>query len=200
MGHLRIVVLVLTFLVAGVIPSMAVSVYTIPPESPSYLINPSATGVDVLEAFIQTPGVSFGSPGFVNLDSGWNDRDINPRYSLEYGPLSAQLTEDLNLIVSPSVSSPIAINLYAFTGCASLQPVSTCPVQDLTDAYQVTFDHGAYQGWTPLTAANLSVENTTASTPEPTTILLIGVGLISLIVRRQTTIRSTARQVIPIAR
>jgi hypothetical protein len=73
---------------------MAGTVYSAPPESPNYLINPSAVGVDVLEGFIETPGISFDTSGFVDLDAGWFDADMSPTYSLEYGSLSSQLTED----------------------------------------------------------------------------------------------------------
>ena len=176
-ANLALPVLAIALVVPGVFPAMASAVYIIPPEAPPYLINPSAAGVDTLEAFIQTPGVSFASPGFVNLDPGWNEFDINPTYSLEYGPASTMLTEDLNV----SGGGSFVVDFYAFTGCASLQPISACPVQDLTDQYQVTVNGGNYVGWTPLPPNNLFTEDTT---PEPATMLVIGLGLIGLVVRR----------------
>lgn len=171
----------MALIVAGVVPAMASNVYIVPPEAPPYLINPSAPTVDVLEAFIQTPGMSFDSPGFVNLDSGWNDVDVNPMYSAEYGTLSASLTEDLAIFGSnPSFS----VDFYAFTGCASLEPSSACPVEDLTDAYAVFFNGGSYSSYAPLTAGNLAGENATPAAPEPATMMLISSGLIGLGVRR----------------
>jgi hypothetical protein len=166
---------------ASIIPTMADTVYNPGPEGPPYLINPSAPGVDTLEAFIETPGMDFDSPGFVNLDSGWNDVDVNPTYSLEYGTLSASLAEQLDIIGS---SPTLTIDYYGFTGCASLQPISACPVEDLTDAYAALFNDGTYRGYTALTADDLASENTTDTLPEPATILLIGSGLIGLAVRR----------------
>lgn len=157
----------------------------IPPEAQTYLINPSATGVDVLEAFIETPpGVTFDS-GFTNLDPGWSGITVNPAYAVEYGPLSSSLTENLDII-----GSPITVNIYAFTGCASqfsaTPPVFACAVGNLTDAYQVTFNDGGYVGWTALTAGDLALENSTdpPATPEPASMLLIGFGLIGLGVAR----------------
>lgn len=132
--------------------------------------------MDVLEAFIEAPaGATFDTPGFTNLDSGWSAITINPTYAVEYGPASSWLTEDLNII-----GSPLTVDFYAFTGCS----ISTCPVQDLTDAYAVHFNGGGYGEWTPLTVDNLSSENTTPTTPEPGTMLLIGAGLAGLTVRR----------------
>jgi len=160
---------------------MASTVYFVPSEQPAYLINPSATGVDVLEAFIETPGISFDSPGFVNLDPGWNDEDVNQMYSAEYGTLSANLTEDLAII--GSISS-FTVDFYAFTGCASLEPLSACPVEDLTDAYAVYFVSGSYVGYSGLTADNLAGENASSDTPEPATMVLMGSSLIGLATRR----------------
>jgi hypothetical protein len=185
---------------AGAVPAMAEDLALIPPEEQPYLINSSATGVDALEGFIETPGTSFNSPGFVNLDAGWTDVDINPGYSVEYGTLSAALTEDLNV----SGSSSFIVYLYGFTGCASLQPISACPVADLTDAYAVTFSNGNYQGWTPLPAAGLPGENisvaytsdeSASGAPEPTTITLIGGALAALgfLKRKATTVPARLR-------
>jgi len=92
---------------------------------------------------------------FVNLDPGWNDLDVNPMYSAEYGTLSASLTEDLAIFGSnPSFS----VDFYAFTGCASLEPVSACPVEYLTDAYEAFFNGGSYSSYAPLTAGDLAGE------------------------------------------
>lgn len=173
--------LVLALIFVGGIPAAAGTIWAVNPEAPPYLINSLATSVDVLEAFIETPsGVTFDTPGFINLDSGWSAITVNPTYAVEYGPPSSWLTEDLNII-----GSPLTVDFYAFTGCASLQPISACPVQDLTDAYAVHFNDGGYGGWTPLTADNLSAEKTTPTTPEPATMLLIGLGLVGLGMRRR---------------
>ena len=178
--------LALALIFAGVIPALAGTVWVIPPEAPTYLINPGAAGVDVLEAFIVTPsGATFDNLGFTNLDPGWSAVTVNPAYAVEYGPLSRSLTEDLDII-----GSPLTVDIYAFTGCASqfsaTPPVSACPLGDLTDAYQVTFNDGGYVGWTALTGGDSALENTTDAnpTPEPAPMLSIGSGLIGLAVRR----------------
>jgi hypothetical protein len=123
----------------------------------------------------------FDSPGFVNLDSGWNDFDVNPTYSLEYGTLSASLAEELDII---GRGPALTVDYYGFTGCASLQSISTCPVEDLTDAYAALFNDGSYQGYTALAADDLASENTTDTLAEPATMLLVGSGLIGFAVRR----------------
>jgi hypothetical protein len=178
--------LVLALIFAGVIPALAATVWVIPPEAPTYLINPSAAGVDVLEAFIETPsGVTFDTPGLTNLDAGWSAITVNPTYAVEYGPLSSYLTEDLDII-----GTPLAVDIYAFTGCANqfsdTPPVSACPVEDLTDAYQVTFNDGGYGGWTALTADDLALESSTDpnAAPEPASLWLIGFGVIGLALGR----------------
>jgi hypothetical protein len=168
--------LILAFIIAGGIPAIAGTVWAVPSEAPPYLINPPATSVNVLEAFIETPsGVTFDTPGFTNLDSGWSAVTVNPTYAVEYGSPSGWLTEDLNII-----GSPLIVDFYAFTGCAS----SPCLVGDLSDAYAVHFNNGNYGGWTPLTADNLSGEDTTPTAPEPASMLLIGSGFIGLAIRR----------------
>lgn len=177
-------------LVGPAIPARADDLVLIPPEEQPYLINPSAAGVDTLEAFMEPPGTSFGSPGFINLDPGWAYIDVNRDYSTEYGPASTALTEDLDVIGNTT----FVADFYGFTGCSSLEPVAACPLADLTDAYAVYFTNGVYQGWTPLTADDLSGENTSpdkissanpsdgsgVATPEPMTATLIGGALIAL--------------------
>ena len=130
--------------------------YSIPREEPTYGINSLATGVNVLEAFIQTPGVTFANPGFTNLDSGWTATTISPTYAVEYGTISGSLAEDLDIATT---STSVTVNLYAFTGC-STQPVSSCSSANLTDAYQVTFNNGGYSGYTALATGDLASENT----------------------------------------
>ncbi len=106
---------ILPLIVACGNPAVAGTILVVPPEAPSYLINPSATSVDVLEAFIEAPaGATFDSPGFSNLDAGWTAITVNPTYAVEYGPPSSSLTEDLNVI-----GSPLTVDFYAFTACAS---------------------------------------------------------------------------------
>jgi hypothetical protein len=180
--------------VAGAIPAKADDLTVIPPEEPPYLINPSAPGVDALEAFIETPGTSFGSQGFVNLDPGWNNINVNQDYSTEYGPASAALTEDLDVTGNTS----FVADLYGFTGCAGSEPIAACPAADLTDAYMVYFTNGVYQSWAPLTAGSLSGENASpgeafagpldeggSPAPEPKTAMLIGGALFALSARRR---------------
>ncbi len=155
------------------IPAIAGMVWVVPTEAAPYLINGSATSVNVLEAFIETPaGAVFDTPGFTNLDAGWSAVTVNPTYAIEYGPASGWLTENLNII-----GSPLIVDIYAFTGCSSFP----CPVGDLTDAYAAHFNDAAYAAWTPLTAADLSREDTA---PEPASMLLIASGLIALAIRR----------------
>jgi hypothetical protein len=156
-------VLFLTCLVfAFAISASAGTLWVVPPEAPTYLINPAATGVDTLEAFIQTPlGVTFDGQGFSNLDAGWSSAIVNPTYAVEHGPVSNSLTETLNLIGSPQT-----VNFYAFTNGT------------LTDAFQAHFGPDGYTNWTALTADDLANENT--ATPEPATFALLGAGLIAL--------------------
>jgi hypothetical protein len=177
--------LVLAFLFFGVTPGLAGTVWAIPPEAPTYLINSGAAGVDVLEAFIVSGAATFDNPGFTDLDPGWSAITVNPTYAVEYGSLSSWLTENLNIVGT----SLTVVDFYAFTGCASqfsATPVSSCPVGDLTDAYQAAFTNGGYVGWTALTADDLPFENSTApnGTPEPASMILIASGLIALAMRR----------------
>ena len=88
----------------------------------------------------------------------------------------------MNIIGSPL--TVVTVDFYAFTGCASLEPISACPVQDLTDAYAVHFNDGGYGGWTPTVTADTLPGENTVPTPEPRTMLLIGLGLVGLGVRR----------------
>ena len=171
-------------LLVGVTSVQANTIWIIGAEAPPYIINPSAAGIDVLEAFIVTPGVTFDSTtaGFVNLDNGWSAMIVNPTYAVEYGPLSSSLTEDLAFTGS---IPPTAVHVYGFTGCATQMPsISACPVEDLTDAYQVTGNGDGYTTWTPTVASNDLPSEDSAATPEPASILLIGSGVIGLAVRR----------------
>ncbi len=171
-------------ILAGGVSANAGTIWVVPPESPTYLVNPSATSVNVLEAFIETPsGVTFDNSGFSNLDAGWSAGIVNSTYAVEYGPSSSSLTEDLDLI-----GTPLTVDFYAFTGCTAFP----CSAADLSDAYAVHFSGGAYQGWTALTSANLTSENTTPTAPEPGTIFLIGSGLIGLALRLKAVARRTA--------
>jgi hypothetical protein len=62
--------------------------------------------------------------------------------------------------------------------------ISACPVEDLTDAYQVTGNGDGYTTWTPTVASNDLPSEDSAAAPEPASILLIGSGVIGLAVRR----------------
>lgn len=189
-GFLLPFALVAAFIIAGGVPANAGMVWAVPSEAPGYLINPSATSVNVLEAFIETPsGVTFDTPGFTNLDTGWSAITVNPTYAVEYGSPSSVLTEDLYII-----GSPLIVDFYAFTGCTSFP----CPVGDLSDAYAVHFNDGNYGGWTALTADNLSSEDTTATAPEPATMLLIGSGFIGLAMRLRAVGRQAPVRTIPL--
>lgn len=178
--------LTLAFLFFGATPGLAGTVWAIPPEAPTYLINSGAAGVDVLEAFIVSGAATFDNPGFTDLDPGWSAITVNPTYAVEYGLLSSWLTEDLNIVGA----SLTVVDFYAFTGCASqfsvTLPVSSCPAGDLTDAYQVEFTNGGYVGWIALAADDLPFENSAGQngTPEPASMMLIASGLIVLAMRR----------------
>lgn len=176
--------LVAACILASSVPASAGTIWVVPPEAPTYLINPSATNVNVLEAFIETPsGATFDNLGFASLDAGWSARTFNSTYAVEYGPASSSLTEDLDL-----TGAPVTVDFYAFTGCTSFP----CSAADLSDAYAVHFSGGTYQGWTPLTSANLTSENTTPTAPEPATVFLIGTGLIGFAMRLKAVARRTA--------
>jgi uncharacterized protein YjdB len=146
---------------SAVTPPPTTGTYAIPTEAPAYLVNPSATGVDALEAFVKTSGVSFANPGLNNLDSGWTATTVNPTFAAEYGPLSGNLSENLNIAVG---AQDVAVDIYAFTGCTTL-PTTACSSANLTDAYQVTFSNGFYTGYTALSGdpvTDLAAENALA--------------------------------------
>ncbi len=162
---------------ATAIPAMADTAYTIPPEAPPYLFNNSATGITVLEAFIQAGGATYGT-GFSNLNSGWNTAVINPQYAVEFGTLNNYLNETLDIL---GAGKSFTVDVYGFTGCSS-QPV--CTSSTLTDAYEVTFSDGNYTGYAALGAQTLEGQNTT---PEPGTLGMLGggIGLLGLGVFRR---------------
>lgn len=121
----------------------APTVYSgLPSEAPTYLINPSATGVDTIEAFIETPGVFFANSGFTNLNSGWTANIVDPTYAVESGPVSDDVAQD---VVIGGVAPTVTVEFFSFTGCTT-EPASPCPSEDLTDTYAVTYDNGAYAG------------------------------------------------------
>jgi hypothetical protein len=156
---------------------MAEVIY-VPPEAQPYVVNPAAPGINVLEAFIETPSDSiFANLGFANLDPGWTAFLVNPKYAVEFGPPSPYLGESLDVVAG---NFPVTVNVYAFTGCVVAQPFTGCPIGDLTDRYQLHFniDGGGYGGWTNLGDSSLDGENT--STPEPASVLLSGGALFAL--------------------
>jgi hypothetical protein len=148
----------------------AATTYTLSQEGLPGLINPSATTVDVIEAFIKTPGVTFANPGFTDLDTGWSASTINPTYTVEYGTASTLVTEHLSIDVG---APTVVVNYYVFTGC-STQPTTPCTSAQLTDGYQVTYTNGdAGTSWSPLpggtsaAVTDLAAENTTPPAPLP---------------------------------
>jgi len=167
-GHLAVALLV-SFALAGTASAAAI-VLVVPPEAPPYLVDGSQTGVNVLAAFIQGGGATFAL-GFTSLDPGWATIVVNPEFAVEFGPASSYLTETL----STDGGIPATVNFYAFSGCTM---PSGCPASQLTDAYTVSFNaDGGYTGYVALPAGNLTNENA-VTTPEPTSGMIGGGGIL----------------------
>jgi hypothetical protein len=152
----------------AVLPVMA-GTLVVPSETTPYSANPGAPGIDTLEAFITTPGVTFAPGGFTNLDPGWTNVDVASTFSYEYGPASSYLTETLNLTGNPT---NFTIDFFGFYGGA------------LADAYQV-FDagngnYGGYNLFSSTEAAQVAYSADSATVPEPATMVLLGAALLGL--------------------
>lgn len=161
-------------------------------EGPVYIANLSATGVDAMKVFIDTPGVVFASPGLsVYADpwgvSGWTTNVWTPVYAEASGPSlnGAPFALDyiLNFLIDDTMwpsTATIGVDVYYF------QNGLLVDYAGLHYNGPTQFDTSV-NNWIPdnlvVGEGGLAAENQT--TPEPTTIFLMGSALIGLAVRRR---------------
>jgi hypothetical protein len=121
-----------------------------------------------IELFIEPSGsnpsnLSFTDPG--SVDGGWTATLVNSQYLLLSGPSSSNINFSTDLL-DPVTTA--VIDMYSLDGSI------------LVDSAQLQWPGSGPYGWnvvSPLTADNLADENT-AATPEPSSLMLLGTGLV----------------------
>jgi hypothetical protein len=150
-------------------------------------LGPGGTAVDMMEVFIETPGVTFQSPGLAVYDAawgdpGWTENDVSATYSNASGSAMSLFNYILNFDVA-TISTPIGVDVYYFQNIGFVET----PIDEAALTYgggstfDTTVNYFDVSG-TPINPNGLGGENTT---PEPTTMILMGSALIGLALRRR---------------
>ena len=181
-------------LVAGVIPAKAgiLSSVAFTESCPVCALGGGGTAVDMMEVFIETPGVVFQSPGLNVYDaawgpSGWTENDVNPNYSNASGSAMATFNYILNFNIDSTMwpsTATIGVDVYYFQNMSGTETLidEAGLTYDGPSAFDTTVNNWGVST-NPINPAGLAGENTTP-TPEPTTMILMGSALIGLGLRR----------------
>jgi hypothetical protein len=141
-----------------------------------------------MEVFIETPGVTFQSPGLnvVQADwspSDWLENDVNPGYSNASGSAMSSFNYYLNFNIDDTIlpaNATIGVDVYYFDTIGGIETlVDDAGLTYDTSSFPLQFDTSV-NNWgvgAVLNAQGLAGENTT---PEPSTLFLIGGGLLAL--------------------
>ena len=186
--------LVVALIVAGV-PARAgiLSSVAFNEACPSCPLNGGGTAVDMMEVFIENPGVTFQNPGLAVYDagwgpSGWTENDVNPQYS----NASGSAMSDFNYILYFNIDNTIfpttavfGVDVYYFQNILGTETLidEAGLTYDGPSLFDTTTNTWGVAGEAPIKPGGLGGENT--SVPEPTTMILMGSALIGLALRRR---------------